>query len=288
MKNDYIKSNDINIFYKTIGEGTPCIVLAGGPGCSHEYLFEPLEALSKHVQLVFIDQRGTGKTDRANPKTYTLSHNVEDIENVRKALGYDKIILCGHSYGGSLALEYANKYQHNLLKLLLLNCEPSAKDINNHLLKMRLSTPKATQAIYDKYEQEGLYKNGNQLPPEYQEALDIAYEPIFIGIKAPGFLQKIFDDLSLEVYKTMWSSESEFKITGTIKDFNAYKYLSDIQTPTKLIIGANDMVEMDVAKNMISKMPNAQLSIYENSRHFPFMEEPERFLTEVTDFLEKE
>jgi proline iminopeptidase len=68
--------------------------------------------LETHNRLIFIDERGSGSSERVEDvHRYTVENMVEDVEAVRTALGLGKISLLGHSYGGVLAQAYALKYQ---------------------------------------------------------------------------------------------------------------------------------------------------------------------------------
>ncbi len=97
-------ANGVLIFAKTVGRGAPLVILHGGPGASHEYLLPHLLPLARHHQLVFIDERGSGRSERlVDSSGYTVEAMVEDVEEVRVALGLGKIDLLGHSYGGVLA-----------------------------------------------------------------------------------------------------------------------------------------------------------------------------------------
>jgi pimeloyl-ACP methyl ester carboxylesterase len=81
MKSGYIDSNSLPIYYGIEGDGKPLVVLHGGPGVPHEYL-QDLKALSPYAQLIFFDQRGTGKSGKSKTLDYTLEANVEDTEHV--------------------------------------------------------------------------------------------------------------------------------------------------------------------------------------------------------------
>ncbi len=67
------------------GAGNPLILLNGGPAFSHDYL-EETRALSKYARLIYFDQRGTGSSEKADPSSYTIATNVEDVENLRRTL----------------------------------------------------------------------------------------------------------------------------------------------------------------------------------------------------------
>ncbi len=116
----FVDAHGVLIYYWTIGHGAPLVILHGGPGASHDYFLPYLLPLARHNQLIFIDERGSGKSEKLeDPAGYTVENMVEDIEAVRQGLHLGKISLLGHSCGGILAQAYALKYQQNLTHLLL-------------------------------------------------------------------------------------------------------------------------------------------------------------------------
>ena len=211
MTNGFITSNGVKLYYETEGEGTPVILLNGGPGFSHEYL-QSLRVLASDTQLVFFDQRGTGQSDKANPRDYTVEANVEDVEQLRRELKLDACIVFGHSWGGMLAQAYVLRYPAHVSKLILADTFSSVADVNAALMRMRNAVPEATRAIYDRYEQEGLYNDRDRYPDEYQAALEIAYEPVVIGVPPPEYLQDMFSKVAYDVYRVMWGEKANSKL----------------------------------------------------------------------------
>src|SRR5919202_4484827 len=106
---------------------------------------------------------------------------------------------------------------------------------------MRASEPPQVKAIYEKHERAGLYKNGDRYPEEYQNALDLAYEPVTIRGEPPEYLAHMFAKVAYDVYRVMWGEESEFRVTGTLKEFDTLRRLDDIRVPTLVSVGASDM-----------------------------------------------
>ena len=88
-------------------------LLNGGPGLPCDYLRDPLVAMvDKGYRVVTYDQLGCGKSDRPKDKLlWSISRYVEEVEEVRKAMGLGRVHLLGHSWGGWLGIEYALKYQ---------------------------------------------------------------------------------------------------------------------------------------------------------------------------------
>src|SRR5205807_941828 len=84
--------NGLMIYYKTLGKGDPLVILHGGPGASHDYFLPYLLPLARHNRLVFIDERGSGRSQKVeDPAGYTIENMVEDVEAVRQALGHGKV-----------------------------------------------------------------------------------------------------------------------------------------------------------------------------------------------------
>ena len=284
MKNGFINSNSIPLYYEMEGNGDPLILLHGGPGVPHDYL-QDTRALSPYARLVFFDQRGTGKSGKSKTLDYTLEANVEDTENVRSGLNLGKCAIFGHSWGGMLAQAYALKYPESVSKLILANTFSTVDHLNAALAKMRASMPHGIQETYEKYERSGLYSGRESYPDEYQVAVDAAYEPISISLPKPPYLQEAFRRMSYDVYRTMWGDQTEFKVTGTMSTFNFLPHLSEIKVPTLVIVGAKNMTTIDMAQETARRIPDARLVVFERSRHYPFIEEKEKFVSVMKKFL---
>ena len=103
VEEGYVDAGGVLIYYKSLGRGAPLVLLHGGPGASHDYLLPHLLPLARSHRLVFVDERGSGRsTGLEDPRGYTVEAMVEDVEAVRQGLGLGRIALLGHSYGGEL------------------------------------------------------------------------------------------------------------------------------------------------------------------------------------------
>src|SRR4051812_13485540 len=101
------------------------LLLHGGPAMTHEY-FEAFDSFlpAEGIEYIYYDQLGSAYSDQPNDDDlWTLPRFVEEVEQVRKALGLTRNDFCllGHSWGGMLAMEYALKYQRNLKCLVISN-----------------------------------------------------------------------------------------------------------------------------------------------------------------------
>jgi proline iminopeptidase len=91
--------------------------------------------------------------------------------------------------------------------------------------------------------------------------------------------------MSYDVYRTMWGDQTEFKVTGTMSTFNFLPYLSEIKVPTLVIVGAKNMTTIEMAQETARQIPGARLVVFERSRHYPFIEEKEKFVSVMEEFL---
>ncbi len=117
----YYEVNGAKLWTVSFGEGEPLFFIAGGPGGTH-YGLRRFDSLSTTNTLVYYDAFGRGKSDTAkNVTEYSLERDIEDLEGLRKAMGFDTINILGHSYGGVVAQGYAIKYPENVSHLILAN-----------------------------------------------------------------------------------------------------------------------------------------------------------------------
>src|SRR5215468_510894 len=124
-----VDNGGVILYVKSVGRGPPLVLVHGGPGASHDYLLPNLYRLASSYRLVFIDERGSGRSPRLeDPSQYTVEKMADDVEAVRSALQLGKIALLGHSYGGVVVQAYAFKYQANLSHLILASTFSSTRE----------------------------------------------------------------------------------------------------------------------------------------------------------------
>src|SRR5206468_11738313 len=80
VQEGFVDANGVFIYYESIGRGAPLVVLHGGPGASHDYLLPYLLPLARHHRVLFIDERGSGKSGKLeDPSGYTIDYMVSDV-----------------------------------------------------------------------------------------------------------------------------------------------------------------------------------------------------------------
>src|SRR5437588_7967086 len=172
----FVDANGLMLYYLTMGRGEPLLILHGGPGASHDYFLPYLLPLARQHRLIFLDERGSGRSQKLQDASgYTIENMVEDVEAVRRALNLGKITVFGHSYGGALAQAYALKYQGHLSHLILASTWSSTKAMNEVFVRMKQNMTNELRDRIAKLEAAGLFVHGrdyekNRYAAEYMIA----------------------------------------------------------------------------------------------------------------------
>ena len=97
------------------------VMLHGGPGFDHSIYKPGFSAMSDIAQIIYYDHRGNGRSERGNPATWTLAQWGDDVKGLCDALGIEKPIVCGVSFGGFVAQAYATRHPGHPGKLVLVS-----------------------------------------------------------------------------------------------------------------------------------------------------------------------
>ena len=294
VQEGFVDNHGALIYYQIVGRGKPLVIVHGGPGASHDYFLPWLLPLMRSNKLVFIDERGSGKSSKLDdPRQYTIANMVEDLETVRQALGLGKISLLGHSFGGALVQAYALKYQKNLSHLILGSTFASTAELNDALARMKADMDPKDREHVNALESAGLFGKGQlwehgRYSEEYAKlAWGIGYFPyVYYNRPDPNY-----DPVSLntstawDVYREMWGSDGEFIVDGNLKEVEYVSRLSEIKVPTLIIVGEHDESDPKMSREMHEKIAGSQLVILPKSGHMTFVDQPETFLKAVGDFV---
>ena len=283
------------IYYQAFGAGRPLLILHGGPGASHDYFLPYLLPLARTNRLIFIDERGSGKSQKLDdPSGYTVENMVEDVEGVRQQLGLGEVSLLGHSFGGALAQAYALKYQSHLTHLILASTFSSTKQLNAFFEQMKAKMAPEVRARIEALEKQGLFGRGkeyekNRYPADYMiAAWGDGYFPYLYGRKPdPNFDPAAMGAMSWDLYRTMWGSHGEFVIDGNLTSVEYTDRLGSLKVPTLITVGDHDEVDPSIARDMQQHIPGSQLVVLPDSGHMTFVDQPDLFVKTVNDFLHK-
>jgi proline iminopeptidase len=279
-----IDGGKFRVWTKKIGSGkVKMLLLHGGPGATHEY-FECFEDFlpAEGVEFYYYDQLGSHYSSQPNDASlWTIPRFVEEVEQVRQALNLENFYLLGHSWGGMLGIEYALKYQRHLKGFVLSNMTAGIPSYVKYANRLKKQLPKEIVAVLDKYEAKGDYEN-----PEYQQAMfgNVYAKHVCRLPEFPEPLDRAFRHLNAQVYNTM-QGPNEFVVTGNFKDWDRWRDLPKIKTPT-LVLGAkyDEMNPADIRREA-ELIPNARLAMCENGSHMAMWDDQQTYFNHLIKFI---
>ena len=276
-----LRVNNTEIFTKILGNGEPIVIVHGGPGLAHDYLYEPFKQLADKYKLIFYDQRGCGRSDgfKENEKV-TMEMLVEDLEGIRKEFGIRRMNLVGQSWGAVIALNYIFKYSSNVKTLLLLEPSPGSSEYLPQIqqtISNRLTQPDKERLIQ-------ISQN-----PELRRSPGLFKE--FMGIRTKTYFydstflkQRHFDYFDSNSVKKFFSSSAMFG--PYLMNFNLYGIMTTIKCPVLIIHGDTDIIPTASIEKMSRAIKNSELHIVKNCGHFVHIEKPDLYFNTIRAFLE--
>ncbi len=274
--------NGVQIHYFVRGKGPVLIAHSGGPGADARD-WDDFAKIDDFVTIVAIHPRGSGLSGPAAGDAYLLPDYASDVEALRKHLGLEKPMLIGWSHGGMVAMEYAVNYPDSLSKLILFDTSAYFGEFLNDV-------EASVQAFKDepwfedsldalKKEWAGEYQTDEDMGRLWQREKKFYFKKF--NARAHAYCERTKESL-IKVAPLKVFNEKE------APTFDLRPHLNKIKVPTLVIVGRQDFItNVDMAKEMVERIPNAQLEIFEESGHYGFVEEPEKFYRVVKEFVEK-
>ncbi len=280
----YVSVTGGKVWYKVVGSnknGIPILVLHGGPGASSDYL-EPLAELANERPVVFYDQLGCGNSEKPDDRSlWTIERFVDEVHQIRKALGLKKVHIIGQSWGTSLAVDYLlTKHEEGVVSLVLsgplLSTQCWIKDQKAYIAKL----PEEIQEIILKYEDTGEFSCSL-----YQDAMMAYYKIHVCRLNPwPECLNRSFEKLNFSIYQHMWGP-SEFTVTGVLKNYERVERLKEIVIPVLFTCGLYDEATPATSRYYQENLPGSKIHIFEDASHEHHLEKSQEYLQTVRDFL---
>jgi proline iminopeptidase len=286
----FITVNGAKLWVETEGKGEPLFLIAGGPGNSHVYMHS-FEGLKDSFLLVYIDNFGRGKSDTATIiSQYSIERDVEDVEGVRKALGFNKINLLGHSYGSLVAQSYAIKYGPNLTHLIIANglfsnkMWQEANDNSNHVYEE--NDPEHWDSLMVLRSQGYRSSDGIHSDLYFRFHSPLLYWYCPDNVKRFPEDKTYPNDFNRRLYYQFVGKDGDFIVGNEVAKFDVRNKLKDLKMPVLIIAGRYDRVAVPKFSILFKKYcPQATFIMFEHSGHFPQIEEAEKEFQLIITFL---
>jgi L-proline amide hydrolase len=265
----------------------PVVCLHGGPGAAHNYLDSYKGLAARGRAVIHYDQLGCGKSTHLPGKAadfWTVALFVDELNNLLRHLGIAKAHhILGQSWGGMLGMEYAVTQPPGLRSLVVANSPPSMKLWVEEANRLRAALPPEVQATLLRHEAAGTTST-----PEYAAAVRVFYDRHLCRVPQPPEVVASFAQIEADptVYHTM-NGPSEFHVVGSLKNWSIIDRLGRIAVPALTISGRHDEATPKVVQPIVDGIRNIRWEIFENSSHLPHVEETERCLAVVGDFLDQ-
>ena len=270
-----------------LGSGvTPLVVAHGGPGATHDYLDSIAGIAQFGRPVVHYDQLGAGNSTRLPDRGddfWTIGLFLDELDNLLTHLGIsERYHLLGQSWGGMLGAEHAVRQPEGLRGLVISNSPASFDLWSSEATRLRALMPADVASALDRHEAAGTITD-----PEYLAATQAYYdEHVCRVVPNPPEVQRSFELMAQDstVYLAM-NGPNEFYCVGTLLGWTIIDRLHLINAPTLLISGRHDEATPATVQPFFDNIPDVRWEIFEASSHMPFVEEPERYMQVVEEFL---
>jgi len=264
----------------------PLVILHGGPGAAHDYV-EPIAELAERAgrPCILYDQLGCGHSEHlpeAPSEFWSVDLFKRELVALLEHLGIDaRYHLLGQSWGGMLAMEHAVERPAGLRALVIADSPASIELWVSETGRLRAMLPADVQAALTQHEEAGTTDS-----PDYSDAVMRFYERHLCRIPFPDCLSRSFSQMAADptVYQTM-NGPSEFHVVGTLRGWDVTPRLADVEVPVLVISGEHDEATPEVVRPLVEAIAGARWELFEGASHTPHLEQPERFLALVEDFL---
>lgn len=275
----YISVGDTRLFVVERGSGFPVLILHGGPGLDHHMFGDYLDPLSQYYRLVLVDQRSQGRSDPTPPTAWNLKQMAMDVTQLAQALGFSQYAVLGHSYGAFVALQHAVDFPGSAAATIISSGIPSARFLQHVEQSLQAFVPETLReqvtASWARErdvttEDEVAALLHDQLPFHFanpEDAIIVEYEARTQGARySPQVLQ--------------YFARQEY---GGIE---VEDKLPSVRQPVLVLTGRHDRTcSVEAAETIAQSVPNGRLVVFEDSGHMTFVEETERYISVVNEFL---
>jgi proline iminopeptidase len=282
---------EFRVWTKRVGNNPriKVLLLHGGPGATHEY-FEATDSFfpAAGIEYYYYDQLGSAWSDQPDdPDLWTIPRFVDEVEQVRVALGLDRdnFYLLGHSWGGMLAMEYALEHQEHLKGLVISNMMSSGPAYNAYAEQVLM--PAMDQGVLA--EIKAFEANGTTDDARYMELLfphhyvqHILRRPLD---EWPDPVNRAFAAINQQIYVPI-QGPSELGAGGLLLTWDRTADLPRITVPTLVIGAEHDTMDPAFMRMMAGKLPRGRYLHCPEGSHMAMYDDQATYYRGLIDFIE--
>lgn len=265
--------DDYRMYVEDVGDGLPVIFLHGGPGLDHTMWRPWLDALADEFRLLYVDERGQGRSDRVDPATLTLAVWAGDVDLLASALGLDRFVLVGHSFGAIITTTHAIDRGTADAYVISGGGDSSAAleaDVGASLEALG----DEGAAIAKSWEDERTV----QTEAEFAALMQVQMPFHFWGSAPPDFG-------AATVYAPEVLRHAANMGYG---DFDYPSQLERVRKPTLVLVGEHDRTTTPRAARVLHEgIAGSELVVIPDAGHMSYVEQPEMYIDAVRAFLRR-
>jgi proline iminopeptidase len=264
-------ADGVSLNVEELGDGFPVIVLHGGPGLDHTGFRPYLDPLGDEFRLLYVDERGQGRSERVDPTTLSVDVFARDVDLLAHALVLERFAVLGHSFGAIIATRHAIDIGTAAAYVISGGGDSSAaleQDVAASLAAMG----EAGIPIAASWEQEKVVATEDELT----ELLRVQMPFHFAGDPPPGYGEDTVGTPHVLRH---------FANIG-YGDFDYVPDLHRVSKPTLVVVGERDRTTTPRAAHALHEgIPGSRLVVLPGVGHMSFVETPEPYIDAVTSFL---
>jgi proline iminopeptidase len=266
-------ADGVSLSVRELGDGFPVIALHGGPGLDHSMFRPYLDPLGDEFRLLYVDERGQGRSDRVDPESLSLEVFARDVDLLAAALGLDRFALLGHSFGAIVTTKHATALG-TAAAYVISGGADSSDALDEDVRASLESLGENREAIEASWEQEKTVGTESEL----KELLRAQMPFHFAGDPPPGYDDEIVG--TPDVLR-------HFANIG-YGDFNYVPSLERVSKPTLVIVGKQDRTTtLRAARVLHEGIADSELVVLPEAGHMSFVEAPDLYVDAVRTFLRK-
>ena len=260
-----VQINGTTVHYDRQGDGEPLIMIPFLTADHASFAFQ-IPAYAEQFTCYALDLRGSGATPRGQAEC-TMSQFVEDVAAFVDSIGAEKVHVTGYSLGGAVAMSYAAAYPAKVRSLSLHSTWPRS---DPYLRTVVASWQVVARALGDVCE----------------TAIAAIFPWCFTPeryAEQPEFIQGIVD---FARSRPKQSVADFLEHSTAVIRHDALDALPKVRAPTQISFGLADVVtSRRFAEPFLGAIPHAELVVFEDCSHAPFLEDVESFNSRTLDFL---
>jgi proline iminopeptidase len=270
-------SHGVKLTYETQGEGDEVVIVVhGGAGLPHEYFHPMLSNLSRYAKLVYFDRRADIQSREFPERMASVNEMADDIDALRETLGLNRVTVLGHSFGGTIALNYALRYPASVKRLLLISASAAVENPAAGEKRIVKTLSPQELAAYGSSE-------GGTGAAQPCERVRRRYSVLY-----PHYFHKLVPyEFDRGVYTVYYDAlAKKLALAADSSDLDVRSQLGEINAPVLVVAGRHDlMTTLDQSAELAGGLPRSKLVVMEHSAHFPFFEENYLFTEWVRRFM---